>query len=76
MEYLALFDKLEKTLGESYDLPSQWLARFVNVLIESSGRFSKNFRQKMADKIDAETLDGMEQIAQDVLAEEINRRGE
>ena len=70
VEYLALYDKLERRLDESYDLPSQWLARFVNVLIESGGRFSKNFRKKMADKIDAEVLDGMEQIAQDVLAED------
>ncbi len=76
VEYLALYDKLERRLGESYDLPSQWLARFVNVLMESGGRFSKSFRQKMADKIDAEALDGMEQIAQDMLAEDLSRRGE
>ena len=46
------------------------------MVCESGGRISKNFRQKIADKIDAEALDGMEQIAQDVLAEDLSRRGE
>ncbi len=76
VEYLALYDRLEKAVDEAFDLPSALLTRAVSVLIDSNGRFSKNFRKKMTDKIDATTLDGMESLAQDILADAVSQRGE
>ncbi len=70
--YLALYDRLEKAVDEAYDLPFALLVQAVGVLIDGRGRFPQDFRQKMADKIDSATLDGMESLAQDILSDDVS----
>lgn len=69
-EYLMRYDAIVREVNAHHDVAQSNLSVLVRSLIEQDGRISKRQRDRYRDRIPADTLDAIEEIARSVISEE------
>ena len=69
VNFLERFDKLDRVVNDTFDIPQALRFKMIQVYLEQ-GRLSLNFRKKFVFKIPTEAMDWLEANGADILSGE------